>query len=212
MASPLVSILLPHLRTPENNKALAVALDCLATNTGIDYELIIEGVEERRDIYPVVNRMVKDARCEWIVKTNSDVFFAPGWLEPMWEAREQNTIVAGVLVEPGAIGVSVQNIHLDFGMRPETFRRADFERFARETRLFPDGRGWIWPSLHNRQTFLDICGYDSTHIQWPEPVDLDYWQRWEAAGKQFKRVRSYAYHLQNFSNDDEQKKPVRQGR
>lgn len=211
MATPDVSILLPHLREPGNDKAQKIALDCIVSNTGMDYELIIESVATRRDIYPVVNRMAQRAIGEWIVKTNSDVFFAPGWLEAMWEAREPNTIVAGVLVECGAIGVNVLNHHRNFGMTPDSFRRAEFEAWVAGGGEVPNGRGWIWPSLHHRQTFLDMGGYDSTRIQWPDPVDLDYWDRWEKAGKYFKRVKSFAYHLQQWSFESEQVKAVRHG-
>lgn len=208
--TPQLTIILPHLRTAENDKALRIALNCIVDNTDMDYELLIEAVSTPRNIYPAVNGMIDRAAGEWIVKTNSDVFFAPGWLPPMWEARDPDTIVAGVLVEPGAIGVSTQNVHLSFGMRPETFQRPEFEAWVKATDAFPHGRGWIWPSLHHKPTFQAMGGYDSAHIQWPDPVDLDYWKRWEQVGKHFKRVRSYAYHLQNYSNPDEQAKEVRQ--
>lgn len=207
--NPQLSILIPHLRNYVNNGALEIALNCLVENTDLDYELIVEAVEQPRDIYPVVNAMVARAMGEWIVFSNSDVFFAPGWLPPMWEARSPNVIVSGVLVEPGAIGVSHLNVQKDFGMRPATFRRLEFEAWVMAGGEWRDGRGWIWPSLHHKPTFQSMGGYDSSHIQWPEPVDLDYWERWEASGKTFQRVRSFAYHLQNWSNENEQRKPVR---
>lgn len=213
MASPLVSILLPHLRTPENNKALAVALDCLATNTGLDYELIIEGVEERRDIYAVLNKMAANARCDWIIPFNSDVFVAPGWLEPIWANREPDTITSPVMVECGAIGVNILNVHRNFGYTPETFRRVDFERWVSGGGEMPAGeRAWFFPSLLNRETFLRQGGFDTSQGEFPYHLDMIFWNKWEADGLKFKRVRSFVYHLQQYSFEEEQQKPVRHGR
>ena len=79
MTRPQISIIIPHLREPQNDKALQIALACILDNTDLDYELMVEAVATRRDIYPVLNNMAQRARADWIVFSNSDVFFAPGW-------------------------------------------------------------------------------------------------------------------------------------
>lgn len=210
MIHPALSILLPHLRTPANDAALNVALDCIVANTGVDYELIIQADAERSDVYTICNDMAARAAAEWIVFSNSDVFFAPGWAPPLLALAATNTIVAGTLVECGAIGVNERNIHKDFGMRPETFQRAAFEDYVSEKPTPPDGFGWFFPSLHHRNTFLSYGGFDTLRGGFPTPLDSLYWDRWLAMGHKVVRAPgSYAYHLQNWSNAEEQTKAVR---
>lgn len=35
----------------------------------------------------------------------------------------------------------------------------------------------------------------------PDPLDMDFHMLWELNGGQFRRVRSYVYHLQNWSTE-----------
>lgn len=205
MIYPKISILIPHLRTHFNDQALRVALDCIAANTTIDYELVIEAVAERRDIYAVCNRMVAKAAADWIVFGNSDVFFAHGWAEPMYEARDPNLIVTNIIVECGVIAASDRNVEMDFGRTPLSFRRTEFEAWVRNDEKPREGIGWYFPSLHHRQTFLDFGGFDLKRGGFPEPLDMDYWDRWTAAGRGIKLARSYCYHLQNYSDEERTK-------
>lgn len=208
---PLVSILLPHLRAPENNKALRIALDTLVTHTDIDYELLVEGVETRRDIYAVVNNMAQRANSEWLIPFNSDVFVGPNWIRPLYDARDPNAIVSPVMVECGAIPVNDRNLECDFGRRPETFRRSDFEAWVERGGGWRDDwkdseQAWYFPSLIPRWKFMrsesagSIVGFDTSLGSYPEPLDMDFWWRWQANGGTFKRVRSFVYHLQVFSD------------
>jgi len=207
---PELSILLPHLRQRENDKALKVCLDTIIDNTGVNYEIIVESVAERRDIYPVCNSMAERARAEYIVFHNSDVFFAPGWAEAFLEAAAHDTIVAGVIVECGAIGVASANIKRNFGMTPESYQRAAFERWVISEGFMPPGEGWYFPSLHPRDEFVELGGFDSSRGGFMvQPSDIDYWNQWRAMGRKVVRVPSFCYHLQNFSTESEQTKAVR---
>lgn len=208
MGDHMISILIPHLREPKNDQALAIALDCIASNTDVDYELIVEACAEKGGVYDLINHMAERAKSEWLVFSNSDVFFAPGWASAMWDARQRDTIVTGILVECGAIGVNDQNIHRDFGMTPETFRRREFEYFAAGCPLI-DGDGWYFPSLHNTEAFLDMGGFDTSQGDYPVPLDIFHWRRWREEGGKVRRVRSLAFHLQRWSDPSEQTKPVR---
>jgi hypothetical protein len=196
---PQISILLPNLRTPNNNGALKICLETLVDNTTVDYELIIESVEARRDIYPVCNSMAERARADWIVFHNSDVFMAPGWAEAFLEAADPLAIVTGVIVECGAVGVASANICKDFGKLPGNFRRYDFEEWVADVQPLPPGDGWYFPSLHNRQAFLDIGGFNPEWGSFPTtPCDIIYWNQWRDAGNEIRHVRSYSYHLQHY--------------
>lgn len=205
-----MSILIPHLRQNENDKALKVCIETLVDNTGVDYEIIVEAVAERRDIYPVCNSMAERAKADYIVFHNSDVFMAPGWAEPMLAEAAPDKIVAGVIVECGAIGVATVNVHMNFGMTPETFRRAEFEKWVAETPVVPSGEGWYFPSLPPRENFLACGGFETHDGGFPhKPIDIDYWNKWRALGKHVVRVPSFCYHLQQYSAESEQEKEVR---
>lgn len=145
--TPAISIIIPHLRERENDRALRVALDCIIDNTDIDYELIVEAVAERRDIYPVINNMASRARGEWLVFANSDTFLAPGWASAFYNARDTRKIIGGVIVECGAIPVNDRNYERNFGRTPETFDRAGFETFVASGDVWRDGEIWYFPCL-----------------------------------------------------------------
>lgn len=202
---PLVSILLPHLRAPENDKALRIALDTLVTHTSLNYELLLESVAERRDYYSVLNDMAAKANAEWILPTNTDVFYSPHWLEPLYNARDANTIVSPVMVECGAIPVNDRNWRMDFGRTPEAFRRSEFEAWVEVGGGWRDDwvdgqEAWFHPSLYSRVAFMEMGGFDSSLGSFPFPLDMDYHERWIKRGGMFKRVRSFVYHLQAYSS------------
>lgn len=207
MSEPLVSILLPHLRNESNNAALQICLDCLIANTSINFELMIESVAERRDIYRVINRMARRVVTPWIIPWNTDVFASPGWIEPLWEARDVETIASPVLVECGAIPVNERNLERDFGRTPDTFRRHEFEAWAARKHGWKDNwkedeEAWYWPSLLSREDFIEMKGFDTRLGGFPEPLDMDFHERWHASGRRFKRVRSYLYHLQAWNEPE----------
>lgn len=207
---PAISILIPHLRQSENDKALKICLECLIDNTDVDYELIIEASNEREDIYPLCNKMAERATADYIVFSNSDVFMAPGWARPLLAAASKHTIVAGIMVECGAIPVAQTNICANFGMTPDTFRRREFEEWVKGDIAIPGGRGWYFPSLHPRTMFLARGGFDSSAGGFMiQQSDKQYWDAWERDGEKVIRVESYSYHLQNFSNAAEQAKDIR---
>jgi GT2 family glycosyltransferase len=207
MNKPALSILIPHLSQPENDKALKICLECLVDNTDINYEIVIDTTVG--DVYTILNDMAKRASSDWITFLNSDVFVAPGWASQLIAAANPTKIITGVIVEPGAIGVSTMNHCRDFGMTPDTFQREAFERWCVNSFEIPDGEGWYFPSLHNRQAFLDFGGFNTTLGAFPDQLDVDYWNRWRSAGYTVERVKSFCYHLQNYSNPAEQAKAVR---
>ena len=205
MTQPVVSLLLPHLREPANDQALRICLDCIVANTPLNYELLLESVAERRDIYAVVNDMAKRANSDWLVFMNTDVFVSGGWIKALYDARDMNTIVSPVMVECGAIPVSDRNLEMDFGRTPEAFRRSEFEHWVAQGAGWKDEwvdseRSWYFPSLIHRNMFNWMGGFDTGRGVFPDPLDKWFWDKWQQGGKHFRRVRSYVYHLQAFSD------------
>jgi hypothetical protein len=207
-----LTIILPHLRNPGNDRSLAIALDCIFANTRNDFDLLV--ATEKRPLAGLVNEMIASARTDCVVYTASDTFFARGWDEPMLALWNADTLVTNVLVEPGAIGMHPDNVHKDFGRKPETFRRADFEAWvASGDAPVPNNFGWYAPFMISRAAFLEQGGYLTDLTQDHRgftAADQLLFADWQARGKRIMRARSYAYHLQGWSDLDEQQHEKRE--
>lgn len=199
------TVILPHRRNPGNDAALRIAVQTLAENTCSDFILSIDAATDA-PLYGRINRLVEDAHTAYCVYWASDVFAAPRWDLPMLELADEHTFVNGVLVEPGAIGVYPENLHKDFGRRPETFDRKGFELYCQDAET-PGGVGWYCPYLFPRQGWLAHGGLQPS--QYPDmhgftTADVELFDRWRAAGNRVVRARSFAYHLQRWSEPAEQ--------
>lgn len=199
------TVILPHRRNPGNDAALAVCMDCLLANTFNDFHLLMDAAVDE-PLYPRVNRMMAQAQTEACVYWSSDMFAAPGWDAPMMDLFAADTFVTCVLVEPGAIGVYPENFKRDFGRKPSTFDRQAFENYA-ETAEVPDGEGWYAPVVYPRAGYLQMGGLrenaDTDHHGFSSG-DVELFDKWKAAGNRIVRARSYVYHLQRYSQEDEQ--------
>lgn len=197
------TVILPHKRNPGNDAALSICMDCLMKNTTHDFRLLMDAAFDQ-PLYPRLNRLLADARTECCVITSSDLFHAPGWDVPMLEAWNPDTFVTGVVVEPGVIGIHRMNYHRDFGRHPENFRRAEFEQWCLTDAPMLDGEGWVVPVMLSRRGWLEMGGLNLA-LKFPEwPADQDLFDAWKATGHSIRRVRSYAYHLQRYSDVEEQ--------
>lgn len=199
------TIILPHKRNPGNDAALRIALDCLMTNTANDFILLMDAAYDQ-PLYPRVNAMVRAATTEACVYWSSDMFPAPDWDVPMLSLLDANTLVTNVLVEPGVIGMHPDNVRQDFGRTPATFNRSAFEEWTL-TAPVPDNFGWYAPYMFPRTGWLDIGGLEmglQPDHQGFTPADMLLFERWQARGGAIKRARSYTYHLQRWSELDEQ--------
>lgn len=199
------TLIFPHRRNPGNDKAAKIALDMLLDNTVNDFIILMDAADNK-PLYPRVNAMIAAAPTEWCIYWSSDMFPAPGWDVPFLEAAAPDTFVTSCLVEPGVIGVWPHNIKHDFGRRPEEFDRAAFEAFC-ETVETPGNDGWYAPVLYPKTGFLEMgglaCDLQGDHHGFT-PADIVLFDKWKAAGRQIKRVRSFAYHMQRYSEPTEQ--------
>jgi len=202
-----LTIILPHKRNKGNDAALRIALDCLYANTVNDFILISDAAYDQ-PLYPRVNAMVEQATTEMICYTTSDTFVAPGWDVPMCDAFAPDVFLTGVVVEPGAIVPHWENVHKDFGRKPETFDRAAFEAWCASGGIVPNGIGFPAPFVFPRAGFLAHGGLDETGLTCDHDgftcADLALFDRWTAAGNRVRRVRSFFFHLQRWSEEREQ--------
>jgi hypothetical protein len=208
---PDLSILIPHKHETENDKALSIALSCLALNTRSDYEILVDSTTPA-DPYVVLNDLARAAHGDYLFLSNSDIFVSPNWDVDLLSKAEPETMVTVTLVEPGAIGIFPGNMQRNFGMTPDSFRRGDFEEWAgNPDGALPDGLGFYYYALIHRETFLMRGGFDVTRGTFPTPLDIHFWNAWLADGLSIMRASSLVYHLQNYSNREEQIKAVRHG-
>lgn len=201
---PAFTILLPHRRNHGNDKALSIALDCLFTNTRSDFHLIIDAATDE-PLYPRINRMVEQANTDCVVYWSSDMFAGPDWDHPMLSIFDKDSIVTNVLVEPGVIGVHPANLKENFGTTPETFKRKEFEAWCKNAPL-PE-QYWYAPWMMSRESFLEHGSFETDlmgdHHGFTS-ADTVFFDNWKFRGKQIKRARSFVYHLQRYSQVDEQ--------
>lgn len=193
------TVILPHKRNPGNNRALRVALDCLETNARYDHHLIIDAAEDK-PLYPRINSLVEHAKTDCVIYWSSDMFPAQNWDSPILELFSKDTIVVPIVVEPGVIGIHPANIEADFGRTPETFRREEFEVWAK-TASIPNGY-WPAPWCMSREAFLNAGGLQM-NLQGDDdgfsPADQVFFEHWLSKGKYVKRARSFTYHIQRYS-------------
>lgn len=199
------TLILPHRRNPGNDAALRLCLDMLLANTRSDFILSMDAADNA-PLTERINRLVAYAPTPICVYWASDTFAAPGWDLPMLDLYADDTFINGILVEPGAIGVYWENLKQDFGRRPETFDRAAFETWC-ETADTPGGVGWYCPYMFPRDGWLAVGGLeaqDSHDHHGFTSADTVLFDRWRAAGNRVVRARSFAYHLQRYSEPAEQ--------
>lgn len=203
------TLILPHKLNPGNDEALAICLDMLVKNTSAEFALVMD-VTINSPLNERINRMIEHAYTDCVVFWNSDMFAAPGWDVPMLRCHDYWTIVNPVLVEPGAISMSGENLQKDFGRKPSTFRRVEFEAWAQRQTEDRGGEGWYAPFMISRNRWLDLGGLETDGPILPnglhrDPMDIRLYERHKASsGRVVRGQRSFVYHLQRWSDLDEQ--------
>lgn len=201
------TIILPHKRNPGNDRALAVCVSCLMANTHNDFKLIIDAANDQ-PLYPRINAMVEQSTTDCVVYLASDVFVTPNWDVPMLALWEPDTIVNNIIVEPRAIAMYAENLEKDFGRTPEQFlsQREAFEQWTLDAH-FPAGEGWFSGYMFSRSKFIEMGMFQTGYMtdgQGFSNADQKFFDDWKASGRRVVRARSYSYHLQRWSDIDEQ--------
>lgn len=199
------TVILPHKRNPGNDAALRICLDCLFANTVNDFHLLMD-VAADKPLYERIHNLVMQATTECVVYTCSDTFHAPGWDVPMLAAFQPNRLVFGVVVEPGMIGVHEGNLQGEFGRRPEQYNRSGFEAWAAGHPTPPAGYGFPAPMMFGKTLYLQ---YD---YPFEQALTAEFYPRDDviidrmiaANAVERARVNSYFYHLQRYSDLEEQ--------
>ncbi|MDP1712228.1 MAG: glycosyltransferase family A protein [Candidatus Nanopelagicaceae bacterium] len=201
----MLSIIIPHKNTPQNNEALELAKRSIRENTRCKYELMIitdpPGCPGQ-DPYNLWNVHVPKAQYENIIFSNSDVVFGPGWDTCFVKYAGDNRILTQFLVEPGFIGVSLHNIKQDWGVRPSNFQYTTFCNWVRtvtpQVPEIEEKMGHHMPSLVLKSFFLRMGGFQCAK-PFPHSNDQTFFNTCRSHGAKIYKVRSFAYHFQQLS-------------
>ncbi|HAP39576.1 MAG TPA: hypothetical protein DCQ94_07435 [Nitrospira sp.] len=188
-----LSVILPYL---SGSLCVGRCIELLKANTRSPFEVC--SVVDVPGAYEAYNRSRELAKGHVLVFLNDDMFVPPGWDVPFLPAIQEKTIVTGYLVEPGRLPVNYRNIHRDFGRDAALFEADRFNAFAEAySKRLPEsepGVGWYMPFAVRREDALPF----PTRPDFPN--DFTLFGMYAARGYKFRRVRSFAYHLQRMSD------------
>jgi hypothetical protein len=201
----MLSIIIPHKSTPQNDESLELAKKSIKDNTGCEYELMIitdpPGCTGR-DPYALWNEYVPQAKFENIVFSNSDVIFGPNWDSYFLKYAGDNRILTQFLVEPGIIGVSAHNIKQDWGIRPSDFQYKTFCDWVKtvmpQVPEIEEKMGHHMPSMLLKSFFIRMGKFPCVY-PFPHSNDQTFFAACVHGGAKIYKVRSFAYHFQQLS-------------
>ncbi len=199
----MISIIIPHKHTPDNDAALELALRSIRDKSRYkDHEVIVD--DSPICPYAVWNAKAEAAHHSILCFTNSDVIFAQDWDVNFVRYCERKVYLSGWLVECGVIPVNQKNIEHDFGRKPADFQEVEFERFVANHKVgVPDilfEEGWYMPCVINRSDFLEVGGFPTASGRFPEPLDHRFILKLKTLpGWRWSKANSWAYHFQNLS-------------
>ena len=117
-------------------------------------------------VYRAYNYGVEEAKGEYVLLTNSDMSYAPGFLYSMMQQRSPSKYLVGKLVESGRLKPASLAIKKNLGKKLEKFNRAKFYKFANKISsdsLTPGGL--FMPCLIDRKVFLNAGGFPEGNIR-----------------------------------------------
>lgn len=116
-------------------------------------------------VYRAYNFGASKAKGEYVLLTNSDMAYAPGFLSTMLKHRSPDTYLVGKLVESGRLTPAKAAIKKNFGKRLGDFKRRRFYKFAKRISRNTLSEGGLYmPVLIHRLNFLSNAGYPEGNI------------------------------------------------
>ncbi len=116
-------------------------------------------------VYRCWNYCVRTSKAEYVCLVNSDMAFAPGWLNALTRRLDGKTLPVSRLVEPGLHPVGPHAIEVDLGRDPRDFPMEAWFLMAddlAEDRTEPGGL--YMPCILHRETFLEVGQYPTGHL------------------------------------------------
>lgn len=196
----MISIVFPHAINPENDAVLSLKLDTIRDNATFPYEILMLSNTGRPDlVYEAWDWMMRRAKYELILWDNSDIVYAPRFMDNVVKHKDDADWIGLELVECGAMPVAATNQQVDFGRTARDFDREGFEkwsveRMASRPSLRP-GFCWYSPSVWKKEWYVSMGGF-GLDIPFPHPNDAEFRAKCERSGAVFAVANSFAYHFQ----------------
>lgn len=209
-----VTIIIPHLG--ENKDQKYSLTQCLTSlkETEPDIRVLIaknggmEMLEGIANEYPAiylktqgqclaVNTAVKSTRTSWIMISNDDMVYAPGWWDNL-AFSIPSQCVSPKLVEPRP-GAPTFQVYFCGGAGGD-FDKQKWLDFAKEYKGEGLRTGFNLPFLITRELWDTVGGYDINYDPWGSNSDSDLEYKIRLAGVQpYQNTNSIVYHFSNTS-------------
>lgn len=116
-------------------------------------------------VYRAYNLAVEYSKTDYVVLVNSDMAYSRGSLSSLIKRAKPDLFIASRLVELGIMPSGQFGIEKDFGSKPKTFRKRDFEKYAVQISLDSIEQGGLFmPLLVHRETFLSLGGFPEGNL------------------------------------------------
>lgn len=230
-----VSILIPTLATPKSLPYLRACIDSIRRNSTEQHDILVMVNGENfptlskigASVFYIreqgqckaVNALVKEVKTEYMVVTDDDSMFPPGW-EKMLENLAEHPVVCMNSMESGRIGAAPPFVVNDCGQDLNNFNKEKFEadavklgeaeldqanwselrkKYAVEGSLFLE-HGFSFPFALKKETWLKVEGYDEKYDPWSSNCDSDLHYKFRLAGmKPVRDRRVLNYHFSQIS-------------
>lgn len=141
-----------------------------------------------------IGAQVVNPSTEYIMVSNSDMYYAPNWLDgydvgsyPVWSPN---------LIEPEEVSSAAPFLKFDGGSGLEGFKRQSTDEFVINHPTEQSTTGFNLPFFIKREIWQTIGGYDTKYDPWGSNSDTDLQTKIELAGIQPMRVRDVlVYHF-----------------
>jgi len=118
-------------------------------------------------VYRCWNFGATSSKYDNICFVNSDMGFSPNWLDNLLKYHDGINIPCSRLVESGRINVATERhgIPKNFGMTPESFNRAEFEKYTK-TISKDEIKPWglLMPCVFEKQRFIEAGLYPPGNV------------------------------------------------
>lgn len=144
-----------------------------------------------------VNAAVATTNTEWIMITNDDMVYPPGWLEKLWEGYSSDCFCP-MLIEPQDGAPTFKKVF--FGGAGGDFNKNGFLEYAKTH----EGSGWRtgfnMPLVIRRDLWDLVGGYDINYDPWGSNSDSDLEYKIRLAGTQpMQNSDACVYHFSQTS-------------
>lgn len=215
-----VTIIIPHLgNTPEQEYSLSQCLGSLnETAPNIKKIVVLNGANEEKicthegDMIiqeqgqcRAVNAAAATVTTPWIMVTNDDMIYPPGWFQQLsfWVNQDMPWCISPKLVEPRP-GAPTFDVHFCGGAGGD-FDKQKFYSYVESLNIIPTDKdgirlGFNLPFLIRKDIWDLVGGYDVAYDPWGSNSDSDLLYKIRLAGVQPRQAQnSLVYHFSQTS-------------